>query len=207
MPSAIQEVLDILDLEPLEVNLFRGRSPQARWQRVYRRPGDRPGAGRRLPHRRRRGDAAAAFAARLFPARRRSQGADHLRGRPHPRRQELHHPARRRDPARPRDLHHVGVVPRRRARPHAPGQDARRAEARRVAGRGRDQGAHPAADAGAGAALFRARAADRIAAGRIRPLSRRDDPKTAASTSGFAPPAGCRTSRRSTNACSPMPPT
>jgi acyl-CoA thioesterase-2 len=35
MPSAIQEVLDILDLEPLEVNLFRGRSPQARWQRVY----------------------------------------------------------------------------------------------------------------------------------------------------------------------------
>src|SRR6185295_6286271 len=35
MPSAIQEVLDILDLEPIEVNLFRGRSPQARWQRVF----------------------------------------------------------------------------------------------------------------------------------------------------------------------------
>jgi acyl-CoA thioesterase-2 len=35
MPSAIQEVLDILDLEPLEVNLFRGRSPQSRWQRVF----------------------------------------------------------------------------------------------------------------------------------------------------------------------------
>jgi acyl-CoA thioesterase-2 len=28
-------MLDILDLEPLEVNLFRGRSPQAGWQRVY----------------------------------------------------------------------------------------------------------------------------------------------------------------------------
>jgi acyl-CoA thioesterase-2 len=35
MTSALQEVLDILDLEPLEVNLFRGRSPQARGQRVY----------------------------------------------------------------------------------------------------------------------------------------------------------------------------
>jgi acyl-CoA thioesterase II len=35
MPSAIEELLEILDLETLEVNLFRGRSPQARWQRVY----------------------------------------------------------------------------------------------------------------------------------------------------------------------------
>jgi acyl-CoA thioesterase-2 len=33
--SAIQDVLNILDLEPLEVNLFRGRSPQSRWQRVF----------------------------------------------------------------------------------------------------------------------------------------------------------------------------
>jgi acyl-CoA thioesterase II len=35
MSSAIQDVLTILDLEPLEVNLFRGRSPQDRWQRVF----------------------------------------------------------------------------------------------------------------------------------------------------------------------------
>src|SRR6266403_2496898 len=35
MPSAGRELLDILDLEPLEVNLFRGRSPQSRWQRVF----------------------------------------------------------------------------------------------------------------------------------------------------------------------------
>ena len=35
MSSDIQDVLAILDLEPLEVNLFRGRSPQARWQRVF----------------------------------------------------------------------------------------------------------------------------------------------------------------------------
>jgi acyl-CoA thioesterase II len=35
MPSAIQELIEILDLETLELNLFRGRSPQSRWQRVY----------------------------------------------------------------------------------------------------------------------------------------------------------------------------
>src|SRR6266568_3292678 len=33
--SALKAVLDILDLEPLEVNLFRGRSPQSGWQRVF----------------------------------------------------------------------------------------------------------------------------------------------------------------------------
>ena len=35
MASAVQELVDILDLEPLELNLFRGRSPQSRWQRVF----------------------------------------------------------------------------------------------------------------------------------------------------------------------------
>src|SRR5580704_5245322 len=33
--SAIEDLLAILDLEPLEVNLFRGRSPQSGWQRVF----------------------------------------------------------------------------------------------------------------------------------------------------------------------------
>jgi acyl-CoA thioesterase-2 len=33
--SALQDLLSILDLEPLEENLFRGRSPQEGWQRVY----------------------------------------------------------------------------------------------------------------------------------------------------------------------------
>src|SRR5271155_4176877 len=33
--SAVKELVEILDLEPLEVNLFRGRSPQSRWQRVF----------------------------------------------------------------------------------------------------------------------------------------------------------------------------
>src|SRR5436189_3184628 len=35
MSSAIQDLLAILDLEQLEVNLFRGRSPQVGWQRVF----------------------------------------------------------------------------------------------------------------------------------------------------------------------------
>jgi acyl-CoA thioesterase-2 len=35
MTSAIENLLAILDLEPLEVNLFRGRSPQVTWQRVF----------------------------------------------------------------------------------------------------------------------------------------------------------------------------
>ena len=35
MVGAIESLLDILDLEPLEHNLFRGRSPQVGWQRVF----------------------------------------------------------------------------------------------------------------------------------------------------------------------------
>jgi acyl-CoA thioesterase-2 len=35
MPSALETLLGILDLEPLEHNLFRGRSPQVGWQRVF----------------------------------------------------------------------------------------------------------------------------------------------------------------------------
>jgi len=35
MPSAVKRLLSILDLEQLEHNLFRGRSPQDGWQRVF----------------------------------------------------------------------------------------------------------------------------------------------------------------------------
>ncbi len=35
MVSAVQELIETLNLEPLELNLFRGRSPQSRWQRVF----------------------------------------------------------------------------------------------------------------------------------------------------------------------------
>jgi acyl-CoA thioesterase II len=33
--SAVADLVAILDLEPIEVNLFRGRSPQQSWQRVF----------------------------------------------------------------------------------------------------------------------------------------------------------------------------
>ena len=35
MTAAIESLLSILDLEPLEHNLFRGRSPESGWQRVF----------------------------------------------------------------------------------------------------------------------------------------------------------------------------
>ena len=35
MASAVQELVETLNLEPLELNLFRGRSPQSSWQRVF----------------------------------------------------------------------------------------------------------------------------------------------------------------------------
>src|SRR5437660_11750814 len=35
MSSAVQDLLAILDLERLVLNLFRGRSPQVTWQRVF----------------------------------------------------------------------------------------------------------------------------------------------------------------------------
>jgi acyl-CoA thioesterase-2 len=35
MPVAVENLLRILDLEPLEHNLFRGRSPEDGWQRVF----------------------------------------------------------------------------------------------------------------------------------------------------------------------------
>src|SRR6202020_428551 len=33
--TAVKELIDIPVIEPLELNLFRGRSPQSRWQRVF----------------------------------------------------------------------------------------------------------------------------------------------------------------------------
>jgi acyl-CoA thioesterase-2 len=35
MPNAIAELIAILDLERIELNIFRGRSPQVGWQRVF----------------------------------------------------------------------------------------------------------------------------------------------------------------------------
>ena len=77
MPATpVQDLLDLLDLEPLEVNLFRGRSPQVGWQRVF---GGQVISQALVAAVRTVEAAPAAFHARLFPAAGRSQGADHLR--------------------------------------------------------------------------------------------------------------------------------
>ncbi len=64
--TAMQVMLATLDLETIEMNLFRGNSPQVGWQRVLRRTGDRPGADGGAAHSGTR--AACAFVARLFHA-------------------------------------------------------------------------------------------------------------------------------------------
>lgn len=35
MSRAVDDLLALLDLERIETNLFRGRSPQTGWQRVF----------------------------------------------------------------------------------------------------------------------------------------------------------------------------
>ena len=83
MSRAVDDLLSILDLEQLEVNLFRGSSPQVGWQRVFGGQviGQALVAACRTVEGREPHSLHAYF---LLP--RRPEGADHLRGRPHPRR-------------------------------------------------------------------------------------------------------------------------
>ncbi len=75
MSSAVQDLLHILDLERLEVNLFRGRSPQVGWQRVF--GGQVIGQALVAACRTVEGRPPHSLHA-YFLLRRRSQGADHL---------------------------------------------------------------------------------------------------------------------------------
>ena len=133
MSAAMQELLAILDLEKLEHNLFRGRSPKLDWQRVF--GGQTIAQALVAAQRTVEPRPPRALAARLFHAAGRHQGADRLRGRPHPRRRQLHHAARRGDPARPGDLLARSLVPGRRRRAGAPGADAARRARPRYAAR------------------------------------------------------------------------
>ena len=191
MFTAVAELLSILDLEQIEHNIYRGRSPAGRLAARLRRARHLAGAGRRRAHRR---GARAALAALLFHPARRPQRADHLRGRPHPRRQELHDAPGRGDPARPRDFLARRLVPDRGggARPRA--HDAEGDAARRPAERSRVARALRRHDAGKRAALVRPGAADRDAAGRPEALCRpRQADGPGRSMCGSAPPASCPT--------------
>ena len=69
MGTALDDLIALLELEPLEVNLFRGVSPERGPPAGVRRAGRGPGARRGGPHRRAR--PAGALAARVLPAARR----------------------------------------------------------------------------------------------------------------------------------------
>ena len=87
---ALHDLVDLLRLEPLEHNLFRGQSKDNGGQAVF---GGQV-LGQALMARRPHGGPVApgAFAARLLPARRRQDPAHRLRRGPHPRRRQLHRP-------------------------------------------------------------------------------------------------------------------
>jgi len=47
MSKGLIDLISILDLEPIEVNMFRGNSPKTSWQRVFGGQGHRTGDGSR----------------------------------------------------------------------------------------------------------------------------------------------------------------
>ncbi len=91
MNAALKELLDLLDLEQIEMNIFRGRSPEERQQRVF--GGQVAGqalvaAGRTVPADRHVHSLHAYFIRPGDPTR-----PAGLHGRPRPRRPLVHHAA------------------------------------------------------------------------------------------------------------------
>ena len=134
MSSAVQDLLNILDLEPLEVNLFRGRSPQVGWQRVFGGQvigqalvaAVRTVDASRPPH--------SMHAYFLLPGDPKVPivyDVDRIRD------GKSFTTSRHRASAWPSDFFHGGVISRRRARPQSSGQDAGGAAAGKVAKRRR----------------------------------------------------------------------
>ena len=174
MATAIQELLEILDLETLELNLFRGRSPQSRWQRVF--------GGQVI------GQALVAACRTVDDVRLRPPHSLHayflLGG--DPKVPIIYEVDRIRDGRSfvtrrviaiqhghaifsmsvSFHLHEDGLA-HQFPMPTVPKPDELPSEVR-------DQATGDAADARSGAPLLRARAADRVAPGRVRPLPRRD---------------------------------
>ena len=110
MQRALDALIALLDLEPIEVNIFRGTQPRRGRPAGVRWPGGRPGPGGRGPNG--RAGSPRPLAARLLPATRRPDRAHPLRGRPHPRRPLVHHPTGGGHPARSGHLQPADLVPR-----------------------------------------------------------------------------------------------
>ena len=124
MFSPSDAITALLELEPLERNIYRGRNRDIGSGRIF--------GGQVLGQ---------ALVAARHTIEEEDREAHSLHGyfilegdlsipgrllrRPHARRQELRHPARHRDPARPRDLHAVRVVSPYGDRPVAPVRNAR----------------------------------------------------------------------------------
>ena len=123
-----EELVDLLDLERLDGDLFRGKQPESAARPRVRRPGGRPGADGRHPDG--PGRLRRALAALLLPARRRLLRADRVRRRADPRRPVVHDPPGRGAPARPADLLPDAELPGARGGLRAPGRDARGRRAR-----------------------------------------------------------------------------
>ena len=114
MSKALDEVIGLLDLEQIELDIFRGREPGGRAPAArIRRPGGRPGTGRGRPYGPRR--PSCALAARLLHPARRPDSPAGLHGGAGPRRPVVHDSPGLCCPARQDDLHAVRVIPSSRA--------------------------------------------------------------------------------------------
>ena len=203
MSSPVQDLLKLLDLEQLELNLFRGYSPQTGWQRVY--GGQVIGqalvaamphleAAARPPHSLHAyfllaGDPTVPI---IYEVERVRDGKSFAT-----RRVKASSMARRSSSCRSRSRDEPGMT-HQAEMPKVPTPEElpTLADLKRAA-----------ADARAGAAVLRARAADRASAGRVRPLSWGARSRTAASTSGCVRADGCRMICPFTNVFWRTPPT
>ena len=122
MKSPVSELIELLSLERLEDNLFRGQSRDIGTKYVFGGQvlGQALSAAQATMTSR-----ASAFAACVFPARRRHRASDRVPRRPHPRRRLVLGAARHRGPAWPGDLLLCGIVPGTPGRRRAPVVDAR----------------------------------------------------------------------------------
>ena len=198
MSEDLDFLVDLLDLEPIEVNIFRGVSPNEERQRVFGgqvAAQSLMAAGRTVeigrPH-----SLHAYFLRPGDPTR-----AHPLRGRPHPGRSVVHHPAGGGHPARAGHLQPVGLLPRRRARSDPPDPHARCARRRRPSTRwppGWSPTGRPWAT-GSPNPIPSSSATSASSPSATTPA------RTRPSDSGSAPTAPCRTIRSSTPASSPMP--